>query len=66
MYKKYMQIHQIENAHTNTDEKLSTHLKNVLNMLVMPEFSAAAGGAAVRGVRELDGDEAGDGSEEEE
>jgi hypothetical protein len=35
-------------------------LKNVLNMLVMPEFSGAAG------VSELDGDEAGDVTEEDE
>ncbi len=51
-------------AHTQTRKKASaatTHLKNVLNMLVMPEFSGAAG------VSELDGgDEAGDVTEEDE
>jgi len=51
-------------THIHKQEKArATHLKKVLNMLVMPEFSGAAGGTA--GVSELDGDEAGDVTEEE-
>ena len=51
---------------THSEQKQTTHLKNVLNMLVMPEFSVAVGAAAVSVSElgcELDGEEALDGDD---